>query len=125
MSMHDVTELKYLQKQRCLHITFAEKGLYQLSSEYLRVFTPSAERLEHKAGPGVLIPGKKHVNIIAIEPVGQYAVKLTFDDGHNTGIYSWTYLFELAETQQKNWQDYLARLTEANASREPEAIDGK
>lgn len=120
MSKHEVTELKYLQKQRCLHITFADQGLYQLSSEYLRVFTPSAERLEHKIGPGILIPGKKHVNIIDIEPVGNYAVKLTFDDEHNTGIYSWDYLFELAENQQQNWHDYLKRLTEAGASREPE-----
>ena len=123
MMMHEVTELKYLQKQRCLHITFADTGLYQLSSEYLRVFTPSAERLEHKSGSGILIPGKKHVNIIAIEPVGQYAVKLVFDDGHNTGIYSWNYLFELAENQQKNWHDYLERLAKAGASREPEHAD--
>jgi DUF971 family protein len=118
--MHEVTELKYLQKQRCLEITFAEMERFQLSSEYLRVFTPSAERLMHQNGAGVLITGKKKVNITAIEPVGQYAVKLIFDDNHNTGIYSWDYLYQLAEQQETNWPDYLQRLTESGASREQE-----
>lgn len=116
----EVVELKYLQKQRCLEVTFAEAGHFQLTAEYLRVLTPSAERLEHQVGAGILITGKKRVNITGIEPVGQYAVKLIFDDGHETGIYSWDYLYTLAMEQSTRWPDYLKRLTEAGASREPE-----
>jgi len=107
------TEIKLLQKERLLTITFDNGEQYALPCEYLRVFSPSAEVRGH--GNPVLVTGKHAVNIIGIDPVGQYAVKLRFDDGHNTGIYSWDYLYQLGKNQHKNWQDYLARLNNAKS----------
>ena len=86
--------------------------------EYLRVYSPSAEVRGHGAGPHALVAGKRRVGIDKIEPVGQYAVRLHFDDGHNTGIYSWDVLYELGVRQQQNWRDYLARLAEAGQGRD-------
>lgn len=108
------TEIKLLQKERMLYLRFDTEEQYALPCEYLRVFSPSAEVRGH--GKPILVKGKQAVNIIAIEPVGQYAVKLIFDDGHQTGLYSWDYLYELGKHQHKNWQDYLARLSSDKSS---------
>ncbi|MBY0544031.1 MAG: DUF971 domain-containing protein [Gammaproteobacteria bacterium] len=108
------------QKTHTLDIEFDDGQSFSLSCEYLRVFSPSAEVRGHGAGPGKLQTGKSCVTILAIEPIGNYAVKLIFDDGHRTGIYSWEWLYDLGVHQTRYWQDYLNRLTQAGASREPE-----
>ena len=82
------------------------------------MFSPSAEVRGHGNGPGTLVAGKRQVNIERIEPIGNYAVRLYFDDGHDSGLYSWQALRELGEQQQANWQDYLQRLQQAQASRD-------
>lgn len=93
-----------------------------LSCEYLRVYSPSAEVRGHGAGQEVLQVGKESVNITGIEPVGNYAVRLTFSDGHDTGLYSWDYLYDLAEHQDTLWQAYLERLAAAGVQRKPESV---
>lgn len=112
-------ELHLHQKTQQLDIRFDDDQLFSLPCEYLRVFSPSAEVRGHGAGPGKLQTGKRYVNITSIEPVGNYAVKLIFNDGHESGIYSWDWLYDLGANQTRYWQDYLNRLTEAGASREP------
>lgn len=97
-------EIKVQQKERLLTITFDNGEHYSLSCEYLRVFSPSAEVRRH--GNPIRVVGKQNVNIIGLDPVGQYAVKLIFDDGHQTGIYSWDYLYKLGKNQQQKWQQY-------------------
>jgi DUF971 family protein len=100
------TEIKLLQKQRCLVVQFDDGQRFELPCQYLRVFSPSAEVRGH-GGPMKIISGKDNINIEAIEAVGHYAVRLTFDDGHNTGIYSWETLYSLGENYQENWHYYL------------------
>jgi DUF971 family protein len=112
-------EIKLHQKSRALEISFDDGKSYRLSCEYLRVYSPSAEVRGHGPGQGVLQEGKKEVEIAAIEPVGNYAVKLVFSDGHDTGLYSWDYLYSLGENQPRLWQQYLERLALAGVNREP------
>lgn len=104
------TDIKLLQKTRTLEVTFDNGKHFSLPCEYLRVFSPSAEVRGHGISEGILITGKETVNIIAIEPIGNYAVRLVFDDGHSTGLYSWQTLYELGTNYQKNWQHYLERI---------------
>jgi DUF971 family protein len=104
------SEIKLHQASKILEIHFDDGRHFDLSCEYLRVFSPSAEVRGHGAGPGTLQVGKQGVNIIDIVPVGNYAVKLVFDDGHDSGLYSWDHLYELGRNKEANWQDYLARL---------------
>jgi DUF971 family protein len=113
------TEIKLHQKSRLLEIAFDDGKRYSLPCEYLRVFSPSAEVRGHGPGQEVLQVGKRNVEIREIEPVGVYAVKLVFSDGHDTGLYSWDYLYELGEKQESSWKSYLARLEQAGASRDP------
>jgi len=113
------TEIKLHQKSRILEIAFDDGSRYSLPCEYLRVFSPSAEVRGHGPGQEVLQVGKRDVEIKEIEPVGNYAVKLGFSDGHDTGLYSWEYLHELGEKQESSWKSYLARLEQAGASRDP------
>ena len=113
------TEIKLHQKSRILEIAFDDGKRYSLPCEYLRVFSPSAEVRGHGPGQEVLQVGKRDVEIKEIEPVGSYAVKLVFSDGHDTGLYSWDYLYELGEKQESSWKSYLARLEQAGASRDP------
>ena len=89
------TEIKLRTRSRLLEVAFADGTRYELPFEYLRVFSPSAEVKGHAPGQEVLVTGKEAVGIRAVEPVGQYAVKLVFDDGHNTGLYAWDYLRRL------------------------------
>ena len=100
-----------------MKVAFDDDSSYELPSEYLRVYSPSADVKGHGPGQGTLQTGKENVMIIDILPVGNYAVRLVFDDGHNTGLYTWTLLFELGRDMEENWQAYLDRLTAAGHSR--------
>ncbi len=105
---------------RELELRYPGGESYRLSCEYLRVHSPSAEVRGHGPGQEVLQTGKQGVNITAIKPVGHYALQLVFDDGHDTGLYSWDYLHQLCIERDQRWQDYLERLRQAGASRDPE-----
>ncbi|MEE9141802.1 MAG: DUF971 domain-containing protein [Gammaproteobacteria bacterium] len=111
------TEIKLRRKSRALEVVFGNGRKFVLPCEYLRVFSPSAEVRGHGPGEPVLVTGKEAVTITAIAPIGNYAVKLTFSDGHDTGLYSWKVLYELGEEQEKNWNRYLERLAEAGHTR--------
>lgn len=113
------TEIKLHTKSRILDIAFSDGKAFQFPCEFLRVFSPSAEVSGHGPGQEVLQTGKKMVNITKIEPVGNYAIQLNFTDGHNTGLYSWDLLYNFGLNQDKMWQQYLQRMAEAGASREP------
>jgi DUF971 family protein len=113
------TEIKLHQKSRVLEIAFDDGASFRLPCEYLRVYSPSAEVRGHGPGQEVLQLGKEKVNVTAIEPVGTYAIALQFDDGHNTGIYSWDYLHDLGVNQEANWKRYLERLAAAGHKRQP------
>lgn len=119
MAMHRTrpTGIKLHQKSRLLEVSFDNGETFQLSCEYLRVYSPSAEVQGHGPGQQVLQYGKEAVNIIGIEPVGNYAVVLRFSDGHDTGIYSWDLLYELGTNQKQYWQSYLDRLQEVGYQR--------
>ena len=112
------TNIVHHQKSRSLEITFSNEDQFSLSCEYLRVYSPSAEVRGHGPGQEVLQIGKKEVNIRHIEAVGHYALKLTFTDGHDTGIYSWDYLWSLGKEYEVNWSEYLDRLKKAGATRD-------
>lgn len=100
-----------------LEVSFESGEVFRLPCEYLRTHSPSAEVQRHGPGQRVLVAGKRHVNIDAIEPVGHYAVLLRFDDGHQTGIFSWSVLHELGRQQDTNWPAYLAALEQAGLQR--------
>lgn len=102
-----------------LHVAFADGSRFDLPAEYLRVESPSAEVQGHGPGQRTLVPGRRHVGIIGIEPVGNYAVRLTFDDLHDTGIYSWDVLLELGQEYGPRWQTYLNALAAQGLSRDP------
>ncbi|HEX9193790.1 MAG TPA: DUF971 domain-containing protein [Burkholderiales bacterium] len=112
------TEIKLHQKSRVLEILFSDGKRFELSYELLRVYSPSAEVRGHGPGQEMLQTGKKDVDILSLEPVGSYAVQPRFSDGHNTGIYSWDYLYELGADRDALWRRYLERLKAARASRE-------
>jgi DUF971 family protein len=103
------TEIKLRHRSRVLEVSFEDGSRFELPFEYLRVHSPSAEVKGHGPGQETLVVGKQDVGIRAVEPVGQYAVRLIFDDGHDTGLYTWKYLHELGREQVKNWERYLAR----------------
>ena len=112
-------EIDLHQVSRVLDVAFDDGRSFSMPCEYLRVFSPSAEVRGHGPGQEVLQAGKREVNIRAIDPVGNYAVKLVFSDGHDTGIYSWEYLYELGVKHDANWNAYLKRLEQAGKSRDP------
>jgi DUF971 family protein len=116
------TEIKLHQQSKVMEVAFNEGSRFSFPFEYLRVFSPSAEVRGHGPGQEVLQVGKKNVDIKNIEPVGQYAVVLVFSDGHDSGIYSWDYLYDLGAKQDFYWQNYLRRMDEAGASREPKTV---
>ena len=107
------TEIRLRTRSRVLEVAFEDGARFQLPFEYLRVHSPSAEVKGHGPGQEVLVTGKQDVGVRAIEPVGQYAIKLVFDDGHDTGLYSWKYLRELGEKQAEYWAKYQARVQAA------------
>jgi len=113
------TEIRYLSAERRLEIDFADGARFSLPAELLRVESPSAEVRGHGADEKKIVPGRRHVGIMRIEPVGNYAIRPVFDDLHDTGIYSWAYLRELGERQVEIWQDYLDALAARGLSRYP------
>lgn len=113
------TEIKLHQKSRMLEIAFADGSRFNFPCEFLRVYSPSAEVRGHGPGQEVLQVGKINVEITGVEPVGTYAINLAFSDSHDSGIYSWDYLYDLGTHQEALWARYLERMKEAGASREP------
>lgn len=111
------TEIKLHQKSNELEVAFSDGREFRFTCEFLRVNSPSAAVRGHGPGQEVLQVGKKNVGIVAIEPVGTYAVKLRFSDGHDTGLYSWDYLYDIGVNQDSLWQEYLKRMGAAGASR--------
>lgn len=118
MSAHP-TEIKLHQQSRVLEIAFDDGANFRLPYEFLRVYSPSAEVRGHGPGQEKLQTGKREVGVSEVLPVGSYAMKIVFDDGHDTGLYTWEYLHDLGEHQEELWQDYLKKLEAAGASREP------
>jgi DUF971 family protein len=112
------TEIVLHQKSRVLEISFSDGNQFQLPCEYLRVYSPSAEVRGHGPGQETLQTGKRNVEIVQLEPVGNYAVKPVFSDGHESGLYSWDELYRLGAEQDALWADYLARLEKAGANRD-------
>ena len=112
------TDIILHQQSRLLEIAFDDGKRFKLSCEYLRVHSPSAEVRGHGGGQEILQTGKKDVTIQAVEPVGNYAVKLVFSDGHATGLYAWDYLYSLGVDRDTLWKTYLDRLDNAGASRD-------
>jgi DUF971 family protein len=115
-------EVKLHKVSATLELVYADGLNFSLPSEYLRVYSPSAEVRGHGQGQELLQIGKRRVKLNTVEPVGHYAVRLRFDDGHDTGIYTWEYLYELGSRQEFLWQDYLNRLESVGASREDPAV---
>lgn len=113
--------IKLHQVSKLLEIKFDNNTECQLSCEFLRVYSPSAEVKGHGAGQEVLQVGKENVNITSIEPVGNYAIKLFFTDGHDTGLYSWDYLYHLAQNYEALWLEYIGQLDAAGHKRNPSA----
>jgi DUF971 family protein len=113
------TELRLAKDRRSLSIAFDDGQAFVLPAEYLRVTSPSAEVQGHSPSERKTVPGKRNVEIIGVEPVGNYAVKLIFDDLHDTGIFGWGYLFELGANHAERWHNYLAELDAKGLSREP------
>ncbi len=112
-------ELRLKRAEKVLEVSFDDGKRFSLPAEYLRVESPSAEVQGHGTGQRVTVAGRAHVGIIALEPVGNYAVRIKFDDLHDTGIYSWDYLYQLGVEQPKRWRDYLAALAAKGLKREP------
>ena len=112
--------INYHRQSGILELVYPDGAVFELSAELLRVQSPSAEVRGHGPGQEVLQVGKKNVRIKDIKPVGHYAVQLVFDDGHDTGIYSWLFLRELGENRESYWSDYLHKLDAAGANRDPD-----
>jgi DUF971 family protein len=110
------TDIKLRTQSRLLEVSFDDGSHFELPFEYLRVFSPSAEVKGHGGGEGTLQLGKQHVGISSVEPVGNYALRLFFDDGHNTGLYSWTVLHQLGAQRELNWARYLERCAQHQKS---------
>ncbi|WP_040260085.1 gamma-butyrobetaine hydroxylase family protein [Pseudomonas massiliensis] len=111
------TAINLHKASKTLTLTYGPDEVYALPAEFLRVHSPSAEVQGH--GNPVLQYGKLHVALVGLEPAGQYALKLTFDDGHDSGLYSWDYLYELATRRDSLWEEYLQALHAAGKSRDP------
>ena len=114
-------QLRLIRAEKRLDIEFDDGKKFSLPAEYLRVESPSAEVQGHGPGQKIVVPGRIHVGIMDLEPVGNYAVRIKFDDLHDTGIYSWDYLYQLGVEQPKRWRDYLRALQEKGLSCEPGA----
>jgi DUF971 family protein len=118
-TQHWTSEIRLKTSEKLLEIAFDNGARFRLPAEYLRVESPSAEVQGHGPGQKQLIHGRAQVAIRAVEPVGNYAVRLVFDDLHDTGIYSWSYLYQLGVEQEKRWAEYLRALAQAGLAREP------
>lgn len=116
---HHARELRYLSAEKRLEIDFEDGQTFSLPAELLRVESPSAEVQGHGPNQKKIVPGRRHVGIMAIEPVGSYAVRIKFDDLHDSGIFSWDYLYRLGEQQEVLWSTYLDNLESKGLSRDP------
>jgi DUF971 family protein len=114
------TRIVVSEDKASLHLEYQGDVRFTLSAEYLRVFSPSAEVRGHGVGQEVLQFGKRHVLISSVQQAGNYAIQISFDDGHDSGIFTWDYLFELGSNHSDNWPNYLQRLHQANQSRDPD-----
>jgi DUF971 family protein len=112
-------ELRLKRDEKILEVSFDDGSKFSLPAEYLRVESPSAEVQGHGPGQKTLVHGRAHVGIIGLEPIGNYAIRITFDDLHDTGIYSWSYLRQLGLEHDRRWRQYLAALAASGMSREP------
>ena len=112
-------EIRIKSKEKALEIDFDNGESFIIKAELLRVESPSAEIQGHGSGQKVTLAGRRHVGILSVEPVGNYAIKISFDDMHDTGIYSWQYLYDLGANQNDLWHDYLSRVKELGFSRDP------
>jgi len=119
MTTRNPTEIKLHQQSRVLEISFDDGANYKLPYEFLRVYSPSAEVVGHGKGQETLQTGKKNVNVLEVSPVGTYAMNIAFDDGHDSGLYTWEYLYDMGRFQTSLWKEYLQNLANAGASREP------
>lgn len=117
MSVPAPVEIRLRTRSRLLQVRFDDGACFSLPAEYLRVHSPSAEVTGHGVAAGVLVSGKEAVGIRAVEPIGHYAVRLLFDDGHDTGLFTWKYLHELGTEQEQRWRAYLERLKDAGITR--------
>jgi DUF971 family protein len=113
------TELRLTKDRTALQVSFDNGDRFSLDAEYLRVHSPSAEVQGHSPDQRKTVPGKRNVAILEVQPVGNYAVRLVFDDLHSTGIFSWDYLSELGRNRERKWQDYLDELAGKQLSRDP------
>lgn len=116
---HHVEEVRYISADKRLEVVFEDGREFSLPAEYLRVESPSAEVQGHVPGQKQIVPGRRHVGIMGLEPVGTYALRIKFDDLHDTGIYSWDYLYRLGEQQDVLWATYLDNLAAKGLSRDP------
>jgi len=119
------TEVKLRKRSNRLELIYSDGSLLEFSSEFLRVHSPSAEVRGHGKGQEVLQAGKRNVKLKTVAPVGNYALKLEFDDGHNTGIFSWDYLASLGQDKKTLWYDYLLKLEKAGKTRDPAPLDSQ
>jgi DUF971 family protein len=113
------TELRVNRAEKLLIVTFDDGARFELPAELLRVESPSAEVRGHGPGQKTIVAGRRHVGIMDLEPVGNYAVRIKFDDLHDTGMYSWGYLYHLGRNRERLWTDYLAALEQRGLSRDP------
>jgi len=118
-TLHWPVEVRLKKAEKLLEIDFDNGITFRYPAEYLRVESPSAEVQGHSASQKQLVAGRRHVGILSLEPVGNYAIRIGFDDLHDTGIFTWAYLYELGERQAEKWAGYLAALESAGLSREP------
>lgn len=119
MSAPELTDIVLHRAARSLELRFADGSVFELPAEFLRVHSPSAEVQGHGPGQEVLVTGKREVAITGIEPVGHYAVQITFSDGHDSGLFGFDYLYRLGRDRETLWQRYLERLARAGAARQP------
>ncbi|MEM7020976.1 MAG: DUF971 domain-containing protein [Pseudomonadota bacterium] len=113
------TELRVDRALKLLIVTFDDGARFELPAELLLVESPSAEVRGHSPGQKTILPGRRHVGIMDLEPVGNYAVRILFDDTHNTGMFSWRYLYHLGRHKERAWSEYLSALEESGLSRDP------
>lgn len=115
---HHPIEIRLKREERVLEVDYDDGARFRLPAEYLRVESPSAEVQGHGPSQKTIVAGRRHVGIVGVEPVGTYAVRLRFDDGHDTGLYTWDYLYELGARQSELWAAYLANLAARGLNRE-------
>jgi len=118
-SEHWPTQIRLRKEDKLLEVEFDDGSSFSYPAELLRVESPSAEVQGHNPTDKVIVPGRRHVGIMNVEPVGHYAIRITFDDLHDTGIFSWQYLYHLGRNRDEIWQDYLRALEENGLSRDP------